>query len=189
MKNLSFAQRMATIIFALWLALFLPLLSYKITLSTFSLNEAQTNVVLYLKEQVELENQFTQREREHLADVKNVMKGVDILFGILAVIIVIGAVYLYNNNMLGKGLFLGGITGAVATSIVILINVLNFNGLFNQFHLLFFEPGSWVFSVEDRIIQLFPLSFFTEMTKRILIITLLLNGALSVVGWIMRRRE
>jgi uncharacterized membrane protein len=35
---------------------------------------------------------------------------------------------------------------------------------FDNFHLLFFEPSSWLFAYSDSLIRLFPLQFWIDAT-------------------------
>lgn len=176
----------------LFIILLVPLTllsSYTIAVASYNFNDGQSSVITYVQGKGESDANFTQREIEHLDDVKQVMDGINRFFALVTIITIFLAAYLSHHNMLGKGLFWGGIAGGAVAVLVSLIGLLNFNGLFNQFHVLFFTAGSWLFSPEDKLIQLFPLPFFIEMTKSILIITVLLNGAVSVIGWMMRRGE
>ena len=36
------------------------------------------------------------------------------------------------------------------------------NSLFDQFHRIFFQEGSWVFNYSDTLIRLFPLEFWRD---------------------------
>jgi integral membrane protein (TIGR01906 family) len=41
--------------------------------------------------------------------------------------------------------------------------LLNFNNFFTNFHRLFFEGGSWMFSYSDTLIRLFPIRFWSDV--------------------------
>ena len=73
-----------------------------------------------------------------------------------------------------------GLLGVVA--------VTGFDGAFRQFHLLFFTNDLWQLSSRDRLIQLFPQSFFFETTMLIGATTIAVAAAVALAGWWWRRR-
>ncbi len=180
MRNQSIAS------FAALLIPFMLLLSYTLAIYSYNFNDEQATVINYVQGKGEL-GDFTARESEHLSDVRRVMQKVDVLLGLLAVTIAVLGVYLSKKKELGKGLLWGGGIGVLLLFFFVVLSILDFNGLFNAFHHLFFAPGSWIFSSEDKLIQLFPLEFFVNITKRILIIGGLMNLGAIIAGLVVTR--
>ena len=176
-----------TLLFVILGVPFVLLSSYNITLAISQTNNEQASVISYVRGSEELDGNFTQRELEHLADVKRVMNFMEMLFSLLAILVIVLAMLLYKKELLGNGLLWSGLTGMTLTLLIILVGVFNFDELFSKFHLLFFKPGSWIFSPEDRLIQLFPLTFFISMTKSILTNAALLNITSIIAGLMIRR--
>ena len=107
---------------------------------------------------------FLAREVGHMADVKTVI-GAAFLAGLaLAIVMVIGMVYLAPRTRGGirRGLF----AGSIATlALIIALGVLAATGweqFFTEFHKIFFADGTWTFYTDDTLIRLFPSQFWMD---------------------------
>ncbi len=129
---------------------------------------------------------LNERERSHMRDVRSVFG----LFGLAAVasavIVVVGisgarrlghperAWRAVQNGARGLivGVVLAGIVAAVA-----------FDALFEVFHQLFFAGGSYTFDpASERLVQLFPFSFWSETTMAVGAVIVVLALVVSVVA-------
>ena len=189
--NLVFSMKtkVLMIIFILLLPNFISLLAYKSVAFDREYSTEQQDVIDYLRSKGALKGEFTEREQSHLADVREVMKSVDVFFWVIFLFLILSGFYLYKKRQLGRALVWGGVLAIAAIVLLSMFAMLNFNVLFNQFHRLFFEPGSWVFSAESRIIQLFPLEFFVGIVKEIVLLALFLGIIFIVVGIYFRQNE
>jgi integral membrane protein (TIGR01906 family) len=73
----------------------------------------------------------------------------------------------------------GGILTVAFIGSVALLAVFAWQTWFENFHLIFFKPGSWLFSYSDTLIRLFPLQFWMDAT--FMISTISLTGGLLLV--------
>ncbi len=124
----------------------------------------------------ELPQQFNEREKQHLWDVRKVIKVLTIalyIFIILFVILLIVSSYIlkinnYVVNFVGKVLIFGGfLTVALALALFLFINY-DFTKAFESFHILFFEKGTYAFDpAKEMIVKLYPEQLFMELGVRI----------------------
>lgn len=115
-----------------------------------------------------------QREIEHLRDVRAVMRGLFIagfigsLLMLMAVVVTGGlAPGLYRAVEIGK-LLRNGALGTIGIFVIaVLISMVNFSWLFETFHRIFFPAGSYMFSPESTLIQLYPEEFWVAASFRL----------------------
>ena len=161
------------IISVVLLVLLCFLLSYHLTIATLSLAPEQQEVLSFLYSDHSLSG-FTPSELSHLYDVKKVMNGAAaVLF--VAVLLTVSIVL---HNFDKKAFLFAGLTVLCIVFFLLLLAFFYFDQLFAAFHSLFFAQGTWIFPSDSKLIQLFPLSFFITLTKRILIGTFLCSIAL-----------
>ncbi len=89
-----------------------------------------------------------------------------------------------TRPLLLAGLMAGAAIVVVAVVVLLAYVLLNFNSFFTNFHRVFFESGSWMFSYSDTLIRLFPLRFWSD-------VALLIGGASLLEGvllwWVAAR--
>ncbi|WP_371130988.1 TIGR01906 family membrane protein [Arthrobacter sp. SDTb3-6] len=107
---------------------------------------------------------FLEREVAHMADVKSLIDFAFLLGLVLAIVMVIGIIYLSRRSTGGvrRGLFAGSIVTLV---LIIGLGVLAFMGwetFFTDFHRIFFANGTWTFYTDDTLIRLFPSQFWSD---------------------------
>jgi integral membrane protein (TIGR01906 family) len=104
---------------------------------------------------------MTAAEKSHLADVKDLMKDLPILFLVLALV----WLTLFNRIKEKRKILLYG--GLVAVAIPLLLAIVPFDSIFTLFHQLFFPQGNWMFSPDSLLIQIYPIQFFHDAAFRI----------------------
>lgn len=122
----------------------------------------------------DLTNEFNDREKKHLVDVKNLIKISTIslyIFIILFVILLLISAFMLkvNNkivNFVGKVLVFGGfLTIGLAALLFLLINS-DFASTFESFHRLFFEKGTYTFDpAKEVIVKLYPEQLFMDLVS------------------------
>ena len=140
---------------------------------------------------------FSEREVQHLVDVKRLLERVyDAGWASLGFLVAFVAALAYRvrnrrgllDRLASASWYAGlGIAGLVAVLAVIAIT--GFDDAFRQFHLLFFTNDLWQLSSRDRLIQLFPQGFFFETTLMIGATTIAFAGTLAALGYYRRRRR
>ncbi len=129
---------------------------------------------------------LTERERGHMRDVR----GVFAAFYLLAIV---GALVLVAAFLVARGpeararlwrrLGLAGRVIAVATVALGIVGVLFFDTAFEVFHELFFPAGSFLFDPStDRLVQLFPETFWVETTIAVGVVIVALAAGLAWLG-------
>ncbi len=125
------------------------------------------------------------RELSHLEDVKIVLQGVLKVFYGAAAVFVLGGLIAGTRGwqeIYLNGIYLGGKITAGLLIIILLLTLLSFQAMFTNFHLLFFEGGSWLFFYSDTLIRLFPVQFWQDIFLVFGILTLA-GGIL--LGWVL----
>ncbi len=144
------------------------------------------------------EGLFGQKEISHLVDVKNLISRAFALQKLASLIMGISTLVILAERRARKrfGHYLLWSSGAtlVVIGLLLLLAYLNFDWLFTQFHLIFFEGDSWLFNPSETIIQLFFPRFWVDTaTKFILAIVveaaLVCFFSLAFMGFRARRKS
>lgn len=77
----------------------------------------------------------------------------------------------------------GGILTTALIGFIALLALFAWQSWFENFHLLFFKPGSWLFSYSDTLIRLFPLQFWMDATFIISTISFIGGLLFAILGW------
>ena len=135
-----------------------------------------------------------EEEVQHLVDVKRVMDGFFISHAIAAALAIGAALALWHTGrrgVLAAALRQGvGITGGLMV-MILLASFLDFDLFFTRFHQIFFRAESWIFYVEDTLIQLYPLPFWIDTVFKFTLCILLEAGVvygLSVAAVRLKER-
>ena len=134
---------------------------------------------------------FREKELVHMADVKVLTRQAFLAHGILglvmavslAVLLLIGGTQTQVSTSLLQGSLL---TIALLLALVALV-YLNFDWFFTRFHLTFFEGDSWIFSLSDTLIRLFPTRFWFDAATIWGLLTLAEAAALGGITWLSNR--
>ncbi len=128
---------------------------------------------------------FTERERSHMADVRQLVLAFYAIVGAAAIVLVVLGLASAWSRTYWRAVALGAKVLAVGTVAVGLAFALFFDRAFTLFHQLFFAEGTWTFDpATDRLVQLFPYTFWTETTIAIAVVGL----GLTVLVWAVASR-
>ena len=132
---------------------------------------------------------YVERELIHLEDVKVVLQGVLRLFAGAIVVLSLGGALAntqdWKDDFL-KAVFLGGKITTGLLFVILFMTLLNFQSLFTNFHLIFFEGDSWLFYYSDTLIRLFPIRFWQDIFLLFGLTTL--TGGI-ILGWVLPARS
>lgn len=141
--------------------------------SKTDVDNATKELIGYLRGQNNLEdNIFSFQAKTHLKDVKNLMTFVQYLDIIAAVVLTATiAMTLYKKDFssIKKSVVISAMFIAGLTVLAAIFSFLNFDTAFVIFHKIFFKNDLWLFPPEDNLIKLFPISFFIEFTRQLII--------------------
>jgi integral membrane protein (TIGR01906 family) len=127
-----------------------------------------------------------ERERAHMRDVRGVFAG----FGLLAVLAAVGLIAAYAGaRRLGHperwwSAVRNGARGLVVGVVIAgIVAFFAFDAAFEIFHRLFFAGGSYTFDPgTDRLVQLFPFTFWSETTMAVGAVIVVLALLTAVVA-------
>lgn len=107
---------------------------------------------------------FLTREVGHMADVKAVIVMAFLSAFALALIMVVGMIYLSRRSFGGnrRALFAGSIVTLVLIIGLGVVAVTGWERFFTEFHKIFFADGTWTFYTDDTLIRLFPSQFWMD---------------------------
>jgi integral membrane protein (TIGR01906 family) len=127
------------------------------------------------------------REQAHMRDVRNVFVALWIAAVASAVVLAVAGWRMRDRSRLWRAVRRGAMVLAVGVVALGAVALVAFDSLFEIFHELFFPAGSYTFDPStDKLVQLFPFSFWDE--------TAIVAGAVilaiaAVVAIVAARRE
>lgn len=134
---------------------------------------------------------FTEREIEHMADVRGVFGAALRLQLVAAVALALVALALSRTPLrhaVPLGLMLGALVTLAVALLAIPVILLGFDGFFARFHEIFFEPGTWRFPSSDTLIRLYPERFWEDVSQLVAGLTVLQALVLApLAAWWWRR--
>lgn len=131
---------------------------------------------------------FTAAEATHMVDVRRVV----MVFGaaVLGALVILMGAWIVDRRRVAfwRGVTLGATGLAVGVVVVGAFLGLFFDVAFEIFHRVFFAAGSYTFDPRvNRLVQLFPESFWTETSIALAIVVLALAVVVAVTGRSRRR--
>ena len=147
---------------------------------------AQSNkLIAYLCCNKELDAEFyTQREKDHLKDVKSIIQRVNYqLYINLFALLTIAFILTVNKkkNLLQEGTKQASVFGLMAMFLLFVASIFNFEFLFVKFHQVTFANDYWLLPQNSNLINLFPQEFFVNFANRIAFQTVLMLTALLLI--------
>lgn len=139
----------------------------------------------------ELPNQFNEREKQHLQDVRKIA---GILTILLYVLIILFALFLtvsifilklnkFALDFVGKVLVFGGFLTVLLAVILFFFISFDFQAAFESFHNLLFEKETYIFDpAKEMIVRLYPEQLFMDLGIGIAKEAVLASIALILVG-------
>lgn len=161
-------------------------------ISKEQVDEATKQLISYLRDGKELQGDyFNEKEKQHLKDVRNLIKILLIIFGILiitgATIIVISLKE--NKRVLGKSLIIGGVLTILVIALLFLL-LTNFEYAFIKFHEIIFNNNLWLLNpATDKLIIMFPENFFYDVTQNIVVRSLITAIVTTAIGFVLLIRK
>ena len=126
---------------------------------------------------------FTDSELSHMADVKTVVQRSLTAWYVvcgLSIAILLWFIIMRQWSSIRKALNAGGwVTIGLLGTLLIFLTV-SFDKLFEYFHRLFFQDGTWTFLESSTLIRLFPFEFWRDAFVSVIVFTLI-GGILLVV--------
>lgn len=119
-----------------------------------------------------LPNDFNQREKSHLSDVKELVRNASIIMYFLIISFVLFSVVsiriIGNNkrsmNFIGEALLYGGLLSIIMSAALFFSVSFGFSDVFDLFHKMFFTQGTYVFDPANEIIvRLYPEQLFMDL--------------------------
>jgi integral membrane protein (TIGR01906 family) len=106
---------------------------------------------------------FDEAAVAHLRDVRRLVSASRIMTGVVSALLAAWVVWCLARRRMSS-LSDGLAAGAIVTGVIVLgvgaFALLDFRAAFTWFHGLFFEAGTWTFSYDALLIQLFPVPFW-----------------------------
>ena len=120
---------------------------------------------------------YNERELTHMVDVKNLIQAMIKAWWILLIALVGLGLWAWRAKWLayyGYGVSRGGWATMGLIAAILVATAVSFQGLFIEFHRIFFTGNTWIFEWSDTLIRLFPLPFWRD--------AFILMGAVSIVS-------
>jgi integral membrane protein (TIGR01906 family) len=135
---------------------------------------------------------FTDRELQHMHDVKHVTRvafRVHIILGLaLAAAVIVLPWRRDTLRVLWRGFSDGAILAISLIAALVILALTAWNFFFDNFHRILFKGDSWEFNTSDSLIRLFPQQFWFDAALSIGFLTLL-GAALIITGvWYWEHR-
>ncbi len=139
----------------------------------------------------ELPDEFNDREKQHLQDVRKIAHEATILLYTLIILFV--SLSLVSARMLktraaitdffGNVFLYGGALTLISAAAIYFLLSLNFASTFESFHLLLFEKGTYLFDpAKDIIVRLYPEQLFMALGERIAKGVVMISLILAFLG-------
>lgn len=128
----------------------------------------------------------------HLDDVYRVVSVAKPALAVIAVLCVAGLAHVavrINRRALGRVLITGGAFVLAAFAALGIWAFVDFYGLFGVFHSLFFQAGTWTFSIDSLLITLYPTAFWMGMAGIWLAVTCGLSILAVLVGFTLGHKQ
>jgi uncharacterized membrane protein len=132
---------------------------------------------------------FTEEEISHMVDVRGLIFRILLFFYVSLIVLVVLVLLLlilerkYSKRFRSTGLvFVVSSSAVLFMFIVLYILSLNFSSLFDNFHLIFFPQGNYMFDSNSLLITLFPFNFFYQYFTKIVIGSIVLSSMSLLIG-------
>ncbi len=180
-------------------------ISREINIDKEELMIATTNLLDYIKghrdnldfESVikgEKEEFFSNRDKLHMIDVKNIFVSIKKLRNYLIVFLIIIIIVIKRSKKLiidkGRLMTLVAIIGALPFILLITLMLVNFNKYFTIFHEIFFDNDLWLLDPKiDRLVNIFPEEFFAYTAIKIIIYYFIILFVFLLLGILKVRKD
>ncbi|KAB3530020.1 TIGR01906 family membrane protein [Alkaliphilus serpentinus] len=142
----------------------------------------------------ELREVYSQREKLHMLDVKNLfLKGRGLRRAFI-LLLILSMIYIIRNNpnwirSIAKGLKVNAYVNWMILFLFILMVAIDFHRYFTYFHYLFFTNDLWLLDPSrDILIQMLPEAFFLETAVKIMVLYIGIITLLGVGGYYLNKK-
>jgi integral membrane protein (TIGR01906 family) len=153
---------------------------------------AAYEVMDYIQGKSDLPGQFSEKEKLHLLDVKNLINAALMVLYLSAILatILLFILYFTDKNFWGsfRKVFLFSSAGVILILLILLLLSNKFGFLFTKFHTLFFEEGSWLFSSASKLVNIFPQQFFYNFFYKTVFNSFLVSAVLFVFSIFLNKK-
>ena len=139
----------------------------------------------------ELPNDFNEREKQHLLDVRNVIgfstRLLYILIILFMALLIFSAFALNAKNriadFLGRVFVFGGLLAILSAAALLFLISSNFSSAFESFHIMLFRQGTYTFDPSSEIIvRIYPEQLFMDLGIRISKLVVIASVAIALFG-------
>lgn len=150
-------------------------------------NQQIDNILKYLTNQAELDNQFyTEKEILHLIDIKKLFNLAKIIIGLSIIIAAVSLILIglvLKTRELIKAIFAATSIAFILYLIFGILIFFSFNKLFLLFHKSLFSNNFWMLDPEvHSLIVIFPPEFFTKLVTQATLASLLAMLLLAILS-------
>jgi integral membrane protein (TIGR01906 family) len=125
---------------------------------------------------------LTEREQQHMRDVRAVFAGLFVA-AIAGAVVLLIASRRRDRARLWRSVRRGALGLIVGTIVVGVVGFVAFDQLFELFHRIFFPPGSYLFDpTTDRLVQLFPFLFWELSSMGVGLVIIVISALSAVVA-------
>lgn len=151
------------------------------------------NLLAYLKGDNELSTSFfNEKEITHMKDVKLLfsLSAALLLVSMLFCFVVIAYAFFKRDISFMASCLIAGGAASLSFLLVLTLLSINFQWVFEKFHLLLFSNSLWLMNpYTDKIVVLLPESFFKLAARRIFLTSAALSFGMLVAGLLVKYME
>ncbi len=134
---------------------------------------------------------FDQKEKQHLIDVRSLVRISTIaLYALIALFVILLAASAYTlkinahiANFIGNVLFFGGFLAIILAGLLFILINSDFSSSFESFHQFLFEKNTYIFDpASEIIVRLYPEQLFMDLGIRISKYVIILSVILILLG-------
>lgn len=163
--------------------------------SSDELERISKNIITYLKgnDNQALNNDFNQREIQHMVDVLNLFemaRVIKIVSAVIAMVIVFWFLSTKRSGFMGKWTSLGIFSNHILLAILVILVLTDFTKYFTVFHKMFFNNDLWILNPRtDLLIQMLPEPFFINISKNIAFSLIKYLSLAQIIGYIFYKKS
>lgn len=155
----------------------LHLLIFNYNLYKFENKDVNENLLNYLNNKEELNFNYTGIELIHLQDVKSLIKILGMIVYVIGFLLLL--ILIFNKEEINNILI---ISGLITIGVIFILFLLNFSFLFTKFHEILFTNNYWLLNENSLLIKTYPLEFFINFFKRLILNITITSIILIVIG-------
>jgi integral membrane protein (TIGR01906 family) len=150
-------------------------------------NEVSKNKLLSDYFNSNIDDEFSEKEKIHLNEIKELRDSLEfvLLFFVIFLIVLLLYLFFISKKAFLDSLFLSGVVGVCVIVVLFLIGLINFDFLFVVFHRVMFSGENWILNANHILIEIFPLSYFYGLAKKLFLMifveSLVLSGLIFCV--------